>query len=141
MAALTHQCFAVKEVVRRNASLVTHAAHFITGNSSRRCVNALELVADSPALIDKVCDLARVPEEEAVLKVRDGLRKLQGLDDFMRATRVVSRRVSCERLSQGDLRLDDLDDYSWFHVRSFLRADYVLPSVRPGEKCRNVGMF
>lgn len=128
MAALTHQCFAVKEVVRRNSSLVTHAAHFIMGNSSRRCVNALEQVADNPALINKVCELASVPEQEAIVKVRDGLRSLQGLDDFMRATRVVSGRVSCERLSQGDLRLNDLDDYSWFHVRSFLKAAHVLPS-------------
>lgn len=138
IVALTPQYFAVKEVVRRNFSLVTRAAHFVMGNSSRRCINALELVADSPALIDKVCELASVPEEEAIGKVRDGLRNLRGLDDFMRATGVVSRRVSCERLSQGERRLDDLDDDSWFHVRSFLKTYHVLPSnctpnLRRGE--------
>lgn len=126
---LTKSYYFAKDVVRRNHDLVTRAAYGATGSHSRKCMEALELVAKNPALIEKISELQTVGEQEAEHIVRNALGTVSGLDEYMRASDVVKTRVTCQSDDDHTLHLDDLDEYSWLHVRRFLRlADVLAPT-------------
>lgn len=119
-------CITVREIVRRNLSMVNRAAHYVLGNRSRCCLEALEPVASNPALLEKISQLASVSEQEAAKKVLESVQGLQSLDDFMRAVGVVKERVCCGTREDGRLQLDDLNEYCWLSVRQYLNvADVV----------------
>lgn len=124
---LTRNLYFAKDVVRRNRDLVARAARGATGSRSRSCAEALEVVARNPALIEKISELETVGEEDAEKIVRSALSDVIGLDNFMRVTGVVKRRVTCLGDETQKLQLDDLDEYSWRHVRRLLRLADVLP--------------
>ncbi|KAH9376244.1 hypothetical protein HPB48_013154 [Haemaphysalis longicornis] len=121
------QYYYVRNIVRRNCDFITRAISCSTGDRSRKCAEAFELVADNPALVERVCELQSVGEKEASQIVRNTLSALQGLDDFMGITGVVKRCVSCTNSKDHKLQLEDLDGYSWLHVRRLLRISDVLP--------------
>lgn len=116
----------VMEIVWRNVSLLAHAVSFVAGSRDRRNAEALELVASSPALLDKVCEELYVEKSEAVRKVQESVDSFQGVDDFMRASGIVMSELRC--LPQRDLpvQLTDVDEYSWLAVRKHLRIGDVL---------------
>lgn len=125
---LTRNFYYVRDIMRRNNDLVTNAAHCAKGNHNRRCVEALELVAKNPALVEKICKTHSVGEDDAAEILKKALGSIVGLDDYMRVSGVVKRRVSCPSGNDYKLQLSDLDEYSWHHVRRFLRVSDVLPA-------------
>ncbi|KAH9378631.1 hypothetical protein HPB48_019318 [Haemaphysalis longicornis] len=128
MPLTRHYCF-VMDVVRRNRDLVMRAAHCAVGNDSRRCAEALELVAENPALLEKVCELGSVEEQEAVQTVLNALGTTLGLDGYMRVAGVVKSHVCCSTLNDRRLQLTDVDEYSWRCVRRLLRLSDVSPQA------------
>ncbi|KAH9376152.1 hypothetical protein HPB48_003209 [Haemaphysalis longicornis] len=94
--------------MRRNNDLATRMAHCATGNHSRRCVEALELVAENPALVEKICQVQSVGEDEAA--ERKALGTILGLDGYMRVSGVVKSRVSCPIGNDHMLQVWDLDE-------------------------------
>ncbi|KAL1443484.1 hypothetical protein MTO96_007397 [Rhipicephalus appendiculatus] len=55
--------YLIQDVVRRNNSLVTRAAHFVTGRKHKYCASAAELMQFNPGLVEKVQELAPVDEK------------------------------------------------------------------------------
>lgn len=123
---LTRHFYYVNDVVRRNTDLVTRAAHCTAGNVSRTCAEAFELVAENPALLEKICELQSLGQKDAAQVVRNTRATLLGLDDFMRITDVVKTRVTCSSSEDYNLQLNDVDEYSWLQVRRLLRLSDVL---------------
>ncbi|XP_070380395.1 uncharacterized protein [Dermacentor albipictus] len=63
--------FAVEDVLGRNMGYVTCAAHFVVFDAHlRRCEEAFETCSCSPALVEKVQDLAHVDAAEATRMIR-----------------------------------------------------------------------
>ncbi|KAH9382899.1 hypothetical protein HPB48_023521 [Haemaphysalis longicornis] len=122
---LTRRFYLVSDIIRRYNDLVRRATHCATGNNIRMCVEALELVAQNPALMEKICEGKYVGEEDAAEIVRNALGTVLGFDDYMRVSGVVKHRVSCPSGNTHKLQLSDLDDYSWRVVRRFLRVSDV----------------
>lgn len=116
----------VMNIVRRNASLVNRAVAFVAGSRDKRNAEALEVVASSPAVVDKLCEELHLDKPEAVRKVREGVEGLQGLSDFMRACGVVMSVLQCYPRRDHQLQLTDIDEYSWLAIRKYLRIGDVL---------------
>ncbi|KAH7943631.1 hypothetical protein HPB52_009635 [Rhipicephalus sanguineus] len=114
--------FPIKDVVRRNNSLVTRAAHFVMGTRHKYCAAAAELMQHNHELVVKVQELASVDENEAVSRIEDSLKSFTELDDFMRLAGVVECFVTCHRRDDGQKQLVDLNPYCWLHIRQFLKV-------------------
>ncbi|KAH7944272.1 hypothetical protein HPB52_017852 [Rhipicephalus sanguineus] len=93
--------FQVSEVIRRNCALVTRAAHFVIGTKVKYCAAALELVHSNPGLVEKVRELASVDEDEAASRIKESLKSMSELDDFMRLAGVVRYGVTCHSRDDG----------------------------------------
>ncbi|KAH7949335.1 hypothetical protein HPB49_007807 [Dermacentor silvarum] len=116
--------FAVLDAVRRNASFVTLAADFTDSRTlDRRCVRALERVLRHPPLLEELAEQESMSVAEASAMVRRKFSRAEGLHDFMRLAGVVKERVECNSRAGGRLQLDDLDEYCWRKVRSYLMID------------------
>ncbi|KAH7943841.1 hypothetical protein HPB52_011984 [Rhipicephalus sanguineus] len=118
--------FAVGNVVRRNLSLVTRAAHFVMGTRHKYCAAAAELVHWNPGLVAKVQALASVDENEAVSLVENSVKSFSELNDFMCVAGVVKYGVTCNRRDDGQLQLTDLNRDCWLHIRQYLKMDDIL---------------
>ncbi|KAL1484468.1 hypothetical protein MTO96_032563 [Rhipicephalus appendiculatus] len=114
--------FSIKDVVRRNTSLVTRAAHFVKGTRYRYCAAAAELVQFNPGLVEQVQELASVDENEAVRRIENSLKSFTELDDFMRLAGVVKGSVTCHRCEDGQKQLVDLNRDCWLHLRDYLKV-------------------
>ncbi|KAH7984839.1 hypothetical protein HPB52_024502 [Rhipicephalus sanguineus] len=115
--------FSVDDVVRRNASLVSRAAHFVSGMAGTRlryCAEAVELVHWNPGVVAKVQALASVDENEAVSRIEQSFKSFSNLDGFMCAAGVVKYRVICHVRDDGQKQLVDIDGDCWWHIRRFL---------------------
>ncbi|KAH9382701.1 hypothetical protein HPB48_023257 [Haemaphysalis longicornis] len=125
---VTRSFFVVRDIVRRNHDLVTCAAHFVIGNRSRQCCEALEAVAHNSALVEKLQEMFSVDEQTAVDSVCKSLHHIRLMVVFMRFTGVIESQLAfCEETS-GRLCLQDIDEYSWCCVRRYLRVADVLRS-------------
>ncbi|KAL1484464.1 hypothetical protein MTO96_032559 [Rhipicephalus appendiculatus] len=121
--------FKILDVVGRNHSLVTRAAHFVAGKRRNKyCAAAAELVQFNPALEEKVQELSSVDEYEAASQIKTSLKSLLELDDFMRVAGVVKCRVTCDRRDDGRTQLVDLNRDCWLRIRQFLRVDDIWDS-------------
>ncbi|KAH7943842.1 uncharacterized protein LOC119400063 isoform X2 [Rhipicephalus sanguineus] len=118
--------FAIGNVVRRNLSLVTRAAHFVMGTRHRYCAAAAELVHWNPGLVAKVQALASVDENEAVSRIENSVKSFSELDDFMCVAGVVKYGVTCHRRDDGQLQLTDLSRDCWLHIRQYLKMGDIL---------------
>ncbi|KAH6943258.1 hypothetical protein HPB50_017984 [Hyalomma asiaticum] len=118
--------FEVMNVALRNLSLVTRAAHFVTGTRDRYCASAVELVHFHPALVTKVQELASVEEGEATSWIRSSLKSFSDLDEFMRLAGVVRRSVTCHDDEGGETQLVDLNTDCWLHLRQYLKLSDIL---------------
>ncbi|KAH8037094.1 hypothetical protein MRX96_022090 [Rhipicephalus microplus] len=118
--------FSVDDAVRRNASLVSRAAHFVAGRKLRYCAAALEQIHWNPALVAKVQALARVDENEAASRISKIAKTLPELDGFMRAAGVVKYSVVCHARDDGQKQLVDIDGDCWLHIRRYLKIDDVV---------------
>ncbi|KAL1477356.1 hypothetical protein MTO96_035798 [Rhipicephalus appendiculatus] len=88
------ESFTIEDIVRRNNSLATRAAHFVMGTRHKYCGAAAELVHFNPGLVDKVQELASVDENEAALRIKKSLKGISELDGFMRL--VGGRQGNCK---------------------------------------------
>ncbi|XP_075724158.1 uncharacterized protein LOC142766818 [Rhipicephalus microplus] len=120
--------FAIDDVVRRNNALVMRAADFVTGTNHKHCAAAAELVRLHPGLVMKVQELKSIDEDEAVSRIKDSLKDIIELDDFMRLSGVVKNGVSCRRRHDGQKQLTDLNFECWLHIRQYLKFDDILNS-------------
>ncbi|KAH7973009.1 hypothetical protein HPB52_020284 [Rhipicephalus sanguineus] len=117
----SRELFTVNDVVGRNLSLVTRAAHFVMGTRNRYCAAAVELVHSNPGLLAKVQALASVDENEASSRIETSMKSFSELDDFMRMAGVVKYSVTCHRRDDGQLQLTDLNRDCWLYVRQHLK--------------------
>ncbi|KAL1483506.1 hypothetical protein MTO96_033138 [Rhipicephalus appendiculatus] len=118
--------YTVAEVIRRNCSLVTRAAHFVTGRRLRYCAEAAELVHSNPGLVEKVQELASVDENDAALRIKTSLRSFSELNDFMRLAGVVKYGVTCHSRDDGQKQLVDIGRDCWLCIRQYLKAGDIL---------------
>ncbi|KAL1486304.1 hypothetical protein MTO96_031439 [Rhipicephalus appendiculatus] len=77
------------------------------------------------ALLDEVARSAKLDQAELAVLVRDRLMGIQSMDGFMRFVGVVKERVICHPAHDGRMRLDDLNEDCWSHVRRYLVTDDV----------------
>ncbi|KAL1483507.1 hypothetical protein MTO96_033139 [Rhipicephalus appendiculatus] len=118
--------FTIADVVRRNCSLVTRAAHFVMGRRLKYCAAAAELVHSNPGLVEKVQELASVDENEAALRIKTSLRSFSELNDFMRLAGVVKYGVTCHSRDGGQKQLVDIGRDCWLCIRQYLKAGDIL---------------
>lgn len=124
--------FAVRDVARRNSDLILRAAEFASGRRcDRYCAEALERISRHFALPEKVAQLASISEDQAVALIKESLRSLQGMHDFMRLAGVVRDRVVCEGHQEGNAQLDSLNDHCWRRVRRYLELKDVRVADAP----------
>ncbi|KAH7943540.1 hypothetical protein HPB52_009196 [Rhipicephalus sanguineus] len=126
--ASSGELFTIEEVVRRNLSLVTRAAHFVMGTRHKYCVAAAELVHFNPGLVEKVQKLASIDEDEAASRIKNSLKSITELDDFMCLAGVVKHSVSCHRREDGQKQLVDLNRDCWLVLRQYLKVGDILDS-------------
>ncbi|KAL3220559.1 hypothetical protein MRX96_050363 [Rhipicephalus microplus] len=94
----------VKETTWRNLGFVARAARMIEASDSDRYVtSAVEHIARYPALMDEVAETAQLDLAELG----------------------VLERVVCDPAEDGCMRLDDLNEDCWLHVRRYLVTDDV----------------
>lgn len=120
---------AVQHGARRNSSLVKHAARFVMGDRDFYSARALELVAEQQKLVEIVQSQAGVGAAEAARMIRQSLRLmcLQSLDGYMKLAGVVKHSVECCGSREDGLRLTDLYEDCWLHIRQFIKiADVAL---------------
>ncbi|KAH7943544.1 hypothetical protein HPB52_009200 [Rhipicephalus sanguineus] len=122
------ELFTIEEVVRRNSSLVTRAAHFVMGTRHKYCGAAAELMHFSPGLVDKVQELAFVDENEAASRINKSLKSITEMDDFMCLAGVVKHNVSCHKREDGQKQLVDLNRDCWLHLRRYLKVGDIVDS-------------
>nr|XP_050032441.2 uncharacterized protein LOC126528894 [Dermacentor andersoni] len=119
--------FAVMDTARRNASLVSRAAQFLSGpRCDRYCFSALEQVYQHPPLLEHLAEVMSLSVSDTVSMVRDARRSVRDVHGFMRIAGVVRDRVVCHPRQDGHMQLDDLDEHCWSLVRRFLQLDDVL---------------
>ncbi|KAL3255553.1 hypothetical protein MRX96_017452 [Rhipicephalus microplus] len=81
------------------------------------------------ALRERVAQISSVSEAEASAMIREALKSMQGLHDFMRLVGVVKGRVRCGPATAPFLpQLDSLGDICWMRVRRYLRLNDVQDS-------------
>ncbi|XP_077537941.1 uncharacterized protein LOC144150027 isoform X3 [Haemaphysalis longicornis] len=115
-------CFKVRDVTRRNCGLLTNALDFTRrARCDRRCALALERMHSHPLLVEEVARVEKVDQARAASMVRDRLRSMEGLHDFMRLAGVVQERVSCHTREDGRTQLDALNEDCWRAVRRYLK--------------------
>lgn len=119
----------VQHGARRNSSLVKHAARFVMGDRDHYSARALELVAEQQKLVEIIQSKAGVDAIEAATMIRRALKQrcLTSLEGFMKMTRVVKNFVECGDSRVNSLRLVDLPEDCWLHIRRFIKiADVAL---------------
>ncbi|KAL3190406.1 hypothetical protein MRX96_019343 [Rhipicephalus microplus] len=123
---LARNWFIVWDVMRRNSGRLRHASLFVSGTRcDRACAEALEWMHLHPALPEQVAELSSVPKRDAILMIKNAVKLLEGMHEFMRLAGVVSRRVSCQWREEETAQLCDLNEDCWRRVRGYLRLSDV----------------
>ncbi|KAL1481367.1 hypothetical protein MTO96_034518 [Rhipicephalus appendiculatus] len=118
--------FTVADVIRRNCSLVTRAAHFVMGTRLKYCAEAAEQMHSNPGLVEKVRELASVDEDEAASRIKKSLRSFSELDDFMRIVGAVKYNVTCQGRDDGQTQLVDIGQDCWLYIRQYMKVGDIL---------------
>ncbi|XP_077536364.1 uncharacterized protein LOC144148720 [Haemaphysalis longicornis] len=122
--------FDVWDTTRRNCCLLTDAADFARAvRHDRRSGLALERMHSYPELVEEVAKLEEVDQAQAAAMVRDGLRSMEGLHQFMRLAGVVRKQVSCHAREDGRTQLDALNEDCWIAVRCYLKLHDIKEST------------
>ncbi|KAH8036514.1 hypothetical protein HPB51_000779 [Rhipicephalus microplus] len=123
---MSRDWFIVADVLRRNCSLVTRAAHFVMGTRLKYCAAAAELVHSNPGLVETVQKLASVDENEAASRIKNSLESFSEMDDFMRMAGVVKRGVTCHSRDDGQKQLVDIGRDCWLYLRQYIKVADIL---------------
>ncbi|KAL1483066.1 hypothetical protein MTO96_002136 [Rhipicephalus appendiculatus] len=119
--------FTVADVISRNCSLVTRAAHFVVmGTRLKYCAEAVEQMHSNPGLVEKVRELACVDEDEAASRIKKSLRSFSELDDFMRIVGVVKYGATCQSRDDGQTQLVDIGRDCWLYIRQYVKVGDIL---------------
>ncbi|KAH9375853.1 hypothetical protein HPB48_014555 [Haemaphysalis longicornis] len=95
----------------------------------RRSGLALERMHSHPELVEEVAKVEEVDQAQAAAMVRDGLRSMEGLHQFMRLAGVVRKQVSCHAREDGRTQLDALNEDCWIAVRRYLKLHDIKEST------------
>ncbi|XP_037572304.2 uncharacterized protein LOC119454445 [Dermacentor silvarum] len=119
--------FAVRDTANRNYDLVTRAALFVSGSRDDRYhVAALERVYKHTALLEELAEVLCMDEAEVAVHVRESLKCIEGLHDFLRYAGVVKERLEFHPNEDGRAQLDALNEDCWRVVRRHLMLDDVM---------------
>ncbi|KAH8038080.1 hypothetical protein HPB51_021637 [Rhipicephalus microplus] len=115
----------------RNSEFVARAVQFLThARCDGYCAAGLERVYRHPALLTELAEVLSIDEAEARERVRQRVRSIEGLQDFMRLAGVVKERFTCLPSEDGSTQLDALNEDCWSHVRRYLQlSDLLLGSA------------
>ncbi|KAL3202855.1 hypothetical protein MRX96_001221 [Rhipicephalus microplus] len=106
----------IQRVATRNTVFLARATRFVAELSPDKSdAEALELLASSSLLQSEV----QLTSVQATDVIQQALRKLKGLEGFMKVTGVVKASVVCEESSGGRLRLDTLPADCWLAIRQY----------------------
>lgn len=123
---LLNDWITVIEIMQRNFSLVERAAQFVMGTRHKFCAAATQLVHFHPRLVEKVQELASVDEKQAVLQIRNSLKSISEMDDFMCMAGVVKYRVTCYGREDSQKQLVDLNVECWLHIQQYINVGDIL---------------
>ncbi|XP_049523641.1 uncharacterized protein LOC125945592 isoform X2 [Dermacentor silvarum] len=127
--------FAVCDTARRNSGCVARAAQFLNhARCDRLCAAGLDRVCRHPALVAELAEVLSIDKVEAARVVRQKLRCIEGLHDFMRLAGVVKEQVTCLPRQDGRTQLDGLNQDCWAHVRRYLELDDVAYGTAPHRR-------
>ncbi|KAL1472353.1 hypothetical protein MTO96_039394 [Rhipicephalus appendiculatus] len=120
----------IRNVTRRNSSLVTRAARFVLGEEDAYCARAVETMAGHTSLPELVCEMATVEAGEATAMIKRALSLpcLTSLNGFMKMAGVVKHRVEC--VGRRGRTLEHLNEDCWLHIRKYLKIVDIVPWKR-----------
>ncbi|KAH8021137.1 hypothetical protein HPB51_012532 [Rhipicephalus microplus] len=120
----------IRDVTRRNSSLVTRAARFVAGEEDAYCARGIEMMAGHSSLPQLVCEMANVEAGEAMAMIRRALNLpcLTSLNGFMKMAGVVQYRVECFGLRGRTL--EHLNEDCWLQIRKYLKIADIVPCRR-----------
>ncbi|KAL3196381.1 hypothetical protein MRX96_001712 [Rhipicephalus microplus] len=93
----------IRDVTRRNSSLVTRAARFVAGEEDAYCARGIEMMAGHSSLPQLVCEMANMAG-------------------------VVQYRVECFGLRGRTL--EHLNEDCWLQIRKYLKIADIVPCRR-----------
>ncbi|XP_070380131.1 uncharacterized protein [Dermacentor albipictus] len=119
----------ISQATRRNAGLVARASSAFSRTARLDWYNAaaLEELSRHQALVRELADRKGIAAHDMARMVRSRLRSVEGLDDYMRLTRVVKEQVTCAPPvdDRGGMQLQDLNSDCWAMIRQYLSFDDV----------------
>ncbi|CAN8001115.1 unnamed protein product, partial [Ixodes hexagonus] len=122
---LENSMYHIKDILRRNVSLLHRALQFVMGSRLKMHAEAFELLYKSESLLRLMRDHVHGSEPDHRQKIRDGVQYLEL--NFMTLAGVVKKRVVCESLGKCQrLQLDGIGLGNWLKVRSYLKVSDVL---------------
>uniref|UniRef100_A0A1E1XEG2 Putative nlr family card domain protein n=1 Tax=Amblyomma aureolatum TaxID=187763 RepID=A0A1E1XEG2_9ACAR len=122
----------VKQLRRRNLSLVECAVSFVLGSTLKRAAAAFERMSWHPQVVSKAQHELRVGPAELNARFAECRRRLQM--DFWQIAGVVRGELVCHERVDGQMQIDQLGMDAWLYVRAFLSIDDVLDG--PAKKSR-----
>ncbi|KAM7310364.1 uncharacterized protein ISCGN_007272 [Ixodes scapularis] len=112
--------FKIKDIMRRNTSMLLDAVKFAMGSCTKKQAEAFELLFESDALVEKLQELAYDTDFEARERVKKRLQYLKY--NFMTVAGVVKANMVCELGEKQETRLDQIAFDSWLKIRSYLKV-------------------
>ncbi|KAH7943836.1 hypothetical protein HPB52_011979 [Rhipicephalus sanguineus] len=99
---------------------------FVMGTRHKFCAAATQLVHFHPRLVEKVQELTSVDEKQAVLQIRNSLKSISEMDDFMCMAGVVKYSVTCYGREDSQKQLVDLNVECWLHIQQYINVGDIL---------------
>ncbi|KAK8765278.1 hypothetical protein V5799_032114 [Amblyomma americanum] len=123
-ADASKEWFTIHEETLRNCGVLARTARFTKyGQFDRYIAAAVECISQHPALLEDVAELACISKDEAAVSIRNCIRIIEPMDEFMKLTGVVKERVSCHPRDGMHMQLDQLDEHCWNLVRRYLTLE------------------
>lgn len=117
---LAEYMFAIKDIMRRNGSVLLDAVRFAMGSCTKRHAEAFELYLKNKLLVQKIREVAGETEWEARERVKARLRYLRY--NFMTVAGVVKESVTCEQGKWQQTLLDHIGFDNLLRVVSYLKV-------------------
>ncbi|KAH6925443.1 hypothetical protein HPB50_005620 [Hyalomma asiaticum] len=117
-----------QNIVQRNRSIERRAIRFVMGDHDPYFARVVELAAERPGFARAVAAEAGVAEVAATIQQALRLVRLTDMNEYMKITGVVKRRVCCEA-SDGRKQLTDLPRDFLLRVRQHLKLADVLTDI------------
>ncbi|CAN7944139.1 unnamed protein product [Ixodes hexagonus] len=116
---LGHYMFEIKDIMRRNGSMLLDAVQFAMGSCTKRHAEAFERHLENKALVRKIQEIAKETEFEASERIKTRLRYLKY--NFMTVAGIVKESVVCEQGRKQQTLLDQIGYDNLLRVVSYLK--------------------